>query len=312
MALRFVVPVLALLVLAPAANAYPWPVRPFDVQHPVRGGFDDPRSRRGSVDPTVDNPLSFHDGVDIQAPDGTPVYAVAPGIVSHPNASAVAVSDVGVTFAYWHIVPVVGSFQYVIRGQLLGYIRPGAGHVHLAEKRFGTYLNPLRRGALAPYRDTTPPVVRSLVFYRCGMRTELPSTSVNGCVDIAVDAYDPPSIPTKPPWRDVVLAPTRITWGGLFSTDAWLPVGFTSQTVDFEQLLAPTDVRAVYAPGTRQNGPNMVGDYRYWLAHNVATSMLGDGEHGLSVTATDIRGNTTTRALTFTVANEPPPVQPAP
>lgn len=304
--LRIVAVLAGALAVAPAATAYPWPVRPFDVQHPIRGGFDDPRSLRGSVDPTTDNPLSFHDGVDIQAPDGTPVYAVAPGIASHPSASAVAVSGGWVTFGYWHVVSVVGTGQYVSSGQLVGYVRPGAGHVHLAEKRFGAYVNPLRRGALTPYRDATPPVVRGLVFYRCGTRTEIPATAVDGCVDVAVDAYDPPSLAPKPPWSDVVLAPARITWTGLFTTNAWRPVGFSTQTVNFTSLLARFDVRDVYAPGTRQNQANLVGDYRFWLARGVASTLLGDGAHALWVTATDIRGNATTRALAFTVANEPP------
>jgi hypothetical protein len=303
---RIVALLAGVLAVAPAASAYPWPVRPFGVQHPIRGGFDDPRSLRGSVDPTSDNPLSFHDGVDIQARDGSPVYAVAPGIVSHPSASAVAVSSGGETFGYWHVVSVVGAGGFVSRGQLVGYVRPGAGHVHLAERRAGAYVNPLRRGALTPYRDTTPPVVRALVFYRCGTRTEIAVDTVKGCVDIAVDAYDPPSVATKPPWSNVVLAPTRITWSGLFNTSSWRPVGFYGQSINFTSVLARSNVRDVYAPGTRQNQANWPGDYRFWLARGVASTLLGDGTHALWVTATDIRGNTATRALPFTVANEPP------
>jgi hypothetical protein len=289
-----------------AAGAYPWPVKPFGAQHAIRGGFDDPRSLRGSVDPTVDNPLSFHDGVDIQAPDGSPVYAVAPGFVSSPAPSAVAVSAGGVTFGYWHVVPVVGSPDYVARGQLLGYVRPGAGHVHLAEKRFGGYVNPVRRGGLAPYHDRIPPVVNALVFYRCGTGDEIVATAINGCVDIAVDAYDPPSLTPKAPWSNVVLAPSRITWSGLFSANSWRPVGFEADEVNFTRMLASDDVRDVYGPGTRQNQAGWTGDYRFRLAQNVATTLLGDGAHVLWVTATDVRGNATTRALTFTVANEPP------
>jgi hypothetical protein len=76
--------------------------------------------------------------------------------------------------------------------------------------------------------------------------------------------------------------------------------------VNFTSLLARFDVRDVYAPGTRQNQANLVGDYRFWLARGVASTLLGDGAHALWVTATDIRGNATTRALAFTVANEPP------
>jgi hypothetical protein len=51
------------------------------------------------------------------------------------------------------------------------------------------------------------------------------------------------------------------------------------------------------------NGPNAPGDYRYWLAHRVDTTLLDDGAHTIVVTANDVRGNTTTAALEFTVTN---------
>ena len=59
-------------------------------------------------------------------------------------------------------------------------------------------------------------------------------------------------------------------------------------------------VRDVYAPGTVQNGPNVAGDYRFWLVRGLDTSSLV-GDHTISVTASDTRGNRTTRAFTFTV-----------
>ena len=48
---------------------YPWPLEPFDRQHPVRGFLNDPR--------IADASHAFHFGIDISAPDGTAVYAVA-------------------------------------------------------------------------------------------------------------------------------------------------------------------------------------------------------------------------------------------
>src|SRR5438128_6528686 len=151
MARAFLVTIAVFAVTASGAAAYPWPVKPFGAQHPIRGNFDDPRALRGSVDAAGYNPLSFHSGVDIQAPDGTPVYAIEFGQVTFPSASAVSVGTpfasafAPLVFGYWHVVPAVGPHQYVARGQLLGYVRPGAGHVHLSEKRYGEYVNPLRR-----------------------------------------------------------------------------------------------------------------------------------------------------------------------
>jgi hypothetical protein len=294
-----------LLSLTPSAYAYPWPIRPFNTQHAIRGAFDDPRSLRGSVDPTVDNPLSFHSGVDIQAPDGTPVYAVASGFVTTTPSTVAVSSGYGTVFGYWHILPAVGSYQYVLPGSLLGHIRPGAGHVHFAEKRFGGYVNPLRRGGLAPYRDAKPPVLRGLVAYRCASRVELPVGGLSGCIDLAVDAYDPPSLALTPPWNGAILAPTRITWRGLFPGMLWRPLGFRAETVDFSRF-STGGLRDVYAPGTRQNQPQSPGDYRFWLARHLDSTVLEDGDHAISVTVTDERGNARTDALSFTLSNARP------
>src|SRR4051812_4202068 len=54
--------------------SYGWPVTPFGQQHSVRGFFGDPRI--GSAGGT-----SFHFGIDVSVPDGTPVCTVATGTV---------------------------------------------------------------------------------------------------------------------------------------------------------------------------------------------------------------------------------------
>ena len=56
---------------AAATPAYGWPVKPFHRQHPIRGSFGDPRIGGRSH--------SFHFGVDVSCPDGTPVYATITG-----------------------------------------------------------------------------------------------------------------------------------------------------------------------------------------------------------------------------------------
>src|SRR4029453_14847464 len=83
----------------PLTMSYGWPVKPFDVQHPVRGFFCDPRiGAKGSK--------AFHFGIDVSAPDGTAVYAVAGGTVHSQGAQNVAVLTRGDrSHGYWHIVP---------------------------------------------------------------------------------------------------------------------------------------------------------------------------------------------------------------
>jgi len=294
-------------LLAPAsALAYQWPIKPFQRQHPIRGAFGDPRTLRGRIDVTFDNPVSFHDGVDIQARDGTPVYAVAGGFVSFAGRNAIAVGSpfavptAAVVFGYWHIDPVVESGQYVRRSQLLGYVHAGAGHVHLSERRFGVYVNPLRRGGLAPYADHTYPVIRGLIVYAAATDRELPLDAVTGRVDIAVDAYDPPAIAPWGEWSDAVWSPAHITWSGLLDFDsAWMPRSGPGQTVDFDRL-PHVALRDVYAPGTVQNRPNLMADERFWLVRGLDTSDLV-GDNTITVTAWDTRGNRTTRSLGLTV-----------
>jgi len=84
------------------AAPYPWPVKPFDRQHPVRGFFNDPRVQDASH--------AFHFGIDVSAPDGTAVYAVTPGkvfIEDKGHAVAVQAPD-GRAFGYWHMPMLLG------------------------------------------------------------------------------------------------------------------------------------------------------------------------------------------------------------
>ena len=97
---------LALLLPAHAVaqdGGYGWPVKPFHAEHPVRGYFGDPR-----IGMTPDGMRSsFHFGIDISVPDGTPVYARLTGTVrlwSHrPETVGVVGADTRLMFSYWHI-----------------------------------------------------------------------------------------------------------------------------------------------------------------------------------------------------------------
>ena len=151
-----------------ASGSYGWPLKPFDQQHPVRGFFGDPRIGE-AADGHVES-KTFHFGIDISAPDGTAVYASTSGRIvwepQRPETIAIRTAD-GTVFAYWHIIPAVHNGQYAVAYRtVLGHISKGWGHVHLAELVDGRYVNPLRRGAITPYADTTRPTVHTFSFER--------------------------------------------------------------------------------------------------------------------------------------------------
>jgi murein DD-endopeptidase MepM/ murein hydrolase activator NlpD len=262
---------------APAfARAYHWPVKPFDRQHAVRGAFDDPRSGR-----------FFHFGIDISARDGTPVYAVAPGTVfRYQDAVAVRRSG-GREFSYWHVRALVPEHAFVKEGQLIGVVRRGFGHVHFAEFDGHTYVNPLRRGGIAPFRDTTPPIVGPIDVRLAG-----------GSLTATVQAFDIPPMLPPAPWRGAVWTPEVVRWRLLQSG---APVVPWTVAVDFRRFLPARRYRSVYAPGTRQNRPNRPGRYVFWLTHGLA---LLDGSYALQVRVADTRGNTGYAAYEFDVTSD--------
>jgi hypothetical protein len=271
--------------------AYSWPLAPFDRPHPVRGYFNDPRISGAS--------RAFHFGIDISAPNGTPVYAVAGGVVHLENPRAVSVAAAAAEFGYWHVVPAVAHRQRVRAHELLGHVEAPWLHVHFAERRGGLYRNPLRRGGLAPWTDTTKPQVTAIRFLRNGR--DVPADRVRGAVDVVAEAHDMPPLPVPPPWNKLPVTPARVRWRVLRGDRVvrrWhTPVDFTKTLIHQERF------RSVYAPGTRQNRAGSAGLYRFYLAHTWSTSLLPDGHYRLEVEASDLGGNAGLLTLPFTLSN---------
>src|SRR5713226_184666 len=289
-------PLLALL-LAPAAGAYGWPVKPFNKPHPIRGSFGDPRFHLD-----VEGALSaFHFGVDIAAPDGTAVYAVEPGVVVRRYRSSVTVArDSGRRFSYWHIQPVVRSGTYVRLHQLLGHILPGWAHVHFAESMRGAYRNPLRKGALAPFYEHTVPTIESVQLLAPD-GSPVDSGHVGGLIDIEASVYDTPPNAPPPPWDMARLAPASVWWNLTDSAGTFIQSDYA---VNFESGLPPNSLyNWIYAPGTYQNKPHRAGHYLLWLAHELDTTALPNGSYRLDFFASDTRGNTGEFTFEFTLAN---------
>jgi len=289
--LLFAFSLLALLVPA-AASAYGWPIKPFYQQHLVRGYFNDPR--------LSGEESGFHFGVDISAPDGSPVYAIDPGTVRvHGQTVAVVPMRGGHRLSYWHVVPAVVKGQRVRRHQLIGHVVAGAGHVHLAEYKDGTYINPLRLGGLAPYIDDTVPQIPSMTFFSGGR--PIAPEAVTGTVDITTEAFDTPPVPIPLPWNQAIFTPSLIRWRivqGQNTIRAW------ETPVDFRTFLLPLNIFSfVYAPGTFQNRAGRRGRYEFYLAHQFDTHVLSNGSYVLQIDALDEQENLGQALFAFTVRN---------
>ena len=271
--------------------AYGWPLEPFDKAHPVRGYFNDPRISGKS--------RAFHFGVDISAPNGTPVHAVRGGVVHIEGKRSLSVSDGDVDFGYWHIIPAVEHHQRIEQGHVVGHVQDPWLHVHFAEHRGGKYLDPLRRGALSPWFDPKKPEVTKIVLSRDGRA--LKPTAISGAVDVIAEAHDTTPLEVPEPWNDLPVTPARIRWrirrGGLTVRPWHTPIDFT------KTLLPQDDFHRIYAPGTRQNRAGKPGLYRFFLAHTWSTTLLPDGNYHIEVEASDNRGNTGGAELPFTLAN---------
>ena len=288
------------LMLPSVAHAYGWPLKPFDRMHPIRGTFDDPRFH---VAPDLTWKGSFHFGVDISAPDGTAVYAVEPGVAVRGPDSVSLRRPNRREFGYWHIRPVVRSGQHVRMHQLLGYILPGWGHVHFAETVAGRYRNPLRHGALTPFRELNTPVVSAISVARDdGHSLQSIGTEVNGTVAIVADAYELPSVEPAPPWNRARLVPSVVRWRLIPSNGD--PPSPWATVADFRFGLLPASLYStIYAPGTYQNKPNRPGSYRFWLTQSLDTRSLPNGTYWIEVQAADLSGAFGDQQLQITVAN---------
>ncbi len=283
--------VLIVLACPGAAHAYGWPVKPFDRPHPVRGYFDDPR-----VDyAPIEHSRAFHFGIDISAPDGTPVYAVAAGTAYLRHFSVAVGVPEGREFGYWHVIPAVKEGARIRLHQLIGWVLPGAGHVHLAESRDGVYLNPLRRGGIAPYFDNTRPKIVSIEI--AAGTVPVNPADVSGVVNLITEAYDTPPLPPPPPWSHSRVTPALIRWR-LIGVTRW------KTAVDFRNYLLPEWLYpTVYAPGTWQNREDRPGRYRFYLISGLDTRLLRNRHYRLEVRASDTRGNAATAVLPVTIDN---------
>ena len=301
------------------SGTYGWPVKPFDQAHPVRGNLGDPRTRYDGprTDETLlhgDGALSFHQGLDINAPDGTPVYAVASGTVTWARGRRATVAcGNGRSFQYWHIYEAVRVGQHVEAGKtVIGFILPKREHVHLTHLENGRAVNPLAPGHLAPYTDTTSPEVLGISIRSADQAHEEASERVRGRVCFVAEAVDTPALPVQGRWHGgFPVTPAQIAWR--IERDGRIVV---SQRVSWDvgRSVPKNDhFWSEFARGTYQNWPVFESEKyrfergRYLFKLSVRpfdTRSLHDGDYELVVTAADTAGHRGQSRLRFTVDND--------
>jgi len=291
------------LVAPGCAYGYGWPLKPFDRMHAIRGAFNDPRFH---VARDMTLTASFHFGVDISAPDGTPVYAVEPGRVARGGDWVSVRRPNRRVFGYWHVRAVVRSGAHVRLHQLLGYTSPGWGHLHFAESVAGDYRNPLRRGALSPYRDTTVPVVSSIeIGLPQGDALQATGETVSGTIALVAEAYDVPPLLPPVPWAQARLTPSLVRWRLVGPGGDPSPWRIAADLCCRLEPAAAYD--SVFAPGTYQNKAFRPAVYRFWLTRALDTTALADGTYSVEVEASDLAGNIGANEIALTVVNAPSP-----
>jgi hypothetical protein len=265
----------------PAGALTGWPLKPFHEAHPLRSGLNEWR------------PANMHIGIDIQALDGTPVYAIQSGQASIAGVGTVDIRVRVGSYEYWHVQPLVHAGQHVrAHRTVIGRIIRGAGHLHLSELR-GGYVNPLRPGGrvLTPYRDTEEPVIGAATRY-------------GG--EVFVEAFDPQSLRETIKYRTPVLAPAAVAWRARDARGrAVTSLRFSYRGAHHYSSSAKS---VVYGPGTTP--PNHVGAIAggwacFWAFKvcvpkwNYRLSGVPAGAASVSVYAWDWAGNVAMRTTSL-------------
>jgi len=313
---------LLLLAFLPAlaagtnASAYPWPIKPFHQQHPIRANFGDPRTRFWNTMLTdgLQGPglFQFHNGIDIAATEGTPVYPVLSGTASLIDGAAVLVRSPGHKFQYFHIKPAVHDGQHVVAGRtVLGRVIPAVNHVHLTEIRGSRVWNPLARGGIAPYVDHTAPQIDAIFARPLGSLVPIDSATLCGTVSLIAAAHDSPPLPVPGTFSGYPVSPALVTWS-LARLDGLVYVP-TVPAADFRTTLPLVrNFWNVYARGSYQNAPRfsnqqffMPGRFLYDLAGTFDSRSYPNGTYEVRVHVSDMRGNWSDGVQQFHVENHP-------
>jgi hypothetical protein len=136
-----------------------WPLVNKYLTHPVRSGFNDPRGR-----------VIAHFGVDVEAHDQAPAYAIVGGTLTSDIRRGTSEEAFRVDrYVYYHVNPpaALRDGSAISRGQRLGLIHAGMRHVHISEIIGSCGLVDPRRptGVLHDRADTERPAIGPLTTF---------------------------------------------------------------------------------------------------------------------------------------------------
>lgn len=293
-----------------------WPVKPFAGPHRVRGTFGEVRGlvgvagAKGLVGGALHtflaglNPVLavgrriIHHGIDIVAPDLTPVYALTDGVAqwggSDNYSRFVRVGD----FEYVHLRdPIREGARVKAFSTVIGKVFPGQQHVHMTRWSGGRPVNPLGFGGMLGYVDTAPPEIHDLLAYR-NDGSKVPLQKINGGVALFVNATDVQSNGGNH---------TGVYKLGYAVKDAnGATVVGPYKCVQMDVILPEEIGNILYTTQSTRHKFDPV----FWIRLTVKspsadgllhTGHLPPGSYTVEVTAADIAGNTTTRGFAITI-----------
>ena len=166
--------------------AYQWPIEGFNVQHRIVGTLGEPRGG-GS---------RFHAGVDIKdtsTVEGTPVYTVQSGTVSHGGSGQNLYVRIGAIY-YIHVKDRVAVGSSVATGDYICKVGPysaSSPHLHFQVGTNGSSNsdNPLHSSNLTPFSELTAPSITTVTFRRHN-GSAISSNALKGNVDIVAHVVD--------------------------------------------------------------------------------------------------------------------------
>jgi hypothetical protein len=130
-------------------------------------------------------------------------------------------------------------------------------------------------------------------------------------VVVIAQAFDTPPIPVPGIWADLPVAPALITWRVERASDGRIVVPQRT-AFDVRRTLPRCPFWSLYVRGTRQNASNF-GGHKAWREPGVYlfnlcspafdTTGLPNGTYRLIVTASDIRGNTSSAGQVVRIQN---------